>query len=118
MRRLAWAVILFQLLWLNVFVPGHTRGAVTVAGSDQTTADCCAATKHTSHDAPTPDQQRRCAVCYVVAGYTLPPVFDIDLRPSGLIAIQPNHQVEDAPSLAILLAYHANAPPAGCCNLV
>jgi hypothetical protein len=60
MRRLAWAVILFQLLWLNVFVPGHTRGAITVAGSDQTTADCCAATKHTSHDAPTPDQQRRC----------------------------------------------------------
>jgi hypothetical protein len=45
-------------------------------------------------------------------------VFDIDLRPSGLLAIQPDHQVEDAPSLAIQLAYHANAPPAECCNIV
>jgi hypothetical protein len=118
MRRLVWPVILFQLFWLNVFVPGHTRGAITMPGAHAAEASGCCEPQKSDTGKPTPEQQRRCAVCYIVAGYSLPPVFDIDLRPMGLLAIIADHQNEDAPLLALMLSYHANAPPCEARNTV
>jgi hypothetical protein len=35
--------------------------------------------------APTEDQKRRCAICYLAMGQTLPPVFVYDLTISGRV---------------------------------
>lgn len=112
MRRLCWLVILFQLFWLNVVVPGHVRGRITVAGTEPARSACC----KTNHDParqknPTRDEQGRCAVCSVAAGYTLPPVYDFDHRPDGETFIRALQLSAQIVSPAIPRTYDANGPP-------
>lgn len=70
-RKTAWFLILFQVLFLNLFVPGHTRGAITLAENcDGKVASCCEMkkTKDPKH-VPTPEERRCCAVCYLASTY-------------------------------------------------
>ena len=122
MRWCCWSLILFQFLWLNVVIPGHTRGAITIP--DTTTgartiapADSCCALPAPSPDGadddrPSPDERRRCAVCYQAAGYTLPPVFNIDLAPVGLSACVHERPTMQVASRHIPLPYFPAGPPA------
>src|SRR5436190_869160 len=115
MRRLSWLVILFQFFWLNVIVPGHVRGKLTVTGSAPAAAgSCCTSAAHKTPgkpQQPTPDQQQRCAVCYVAAGHTLPPVYNFDLRLTGNVWTPIPEVVEKKPIAAFPRTYDANAPP-------
>src|SRR5690349_10527637 len=110
MRRMRWAFILFQAVWLNVVLPGHTRGIVTVDGRSH----ACCAVSHPSKPhapAPTPSDASRCAICYFAAGCDAPTIITIDLRPTGSsIAL---HRPPCAPPVRLLLirAYDATAPP-------
>jgi len=78
---------LYVFVWFNVVVPGHTRGIVTVPGSEPNaksvqTDSCCSTGKTPTKDGkPTPDQQKRCGVCFVAATYTVPVIhrFFVDL---------------------------------------
>ena len=116
MRSLRWSFILFQLLWLNAVLPGHTRGAVTMPGSTPAAAgagdSCCS----TSHDAkkqsPTPDQQKRCAVCYFAIGLHLPPAISFDQLQLGLISTLPIPPPAAFDSARTILPFHGRAPPA------
>jgi hypothetical protein len=72
--RLIFAVYMSWLLVL--FLPGHTRGQLTIgprdpAGTVATKADstdgCCESPK-TKNDAPTPRDRANCAVCFWAAG--------------------------------------------------
>lgn len=120
MRWCCWSLILFQFLWLNVIIPGHTRGAITIpdsssAGGETAAADTCCAVPASPADGedgrPTPDERRRCAVCYLAAGYTIPPVFTIDLAPVGLIACIPLRAAAQVASRHIPLPYFPAGPP-------
>ena len=120
MRGCCWSIILFQFLWLNVVIPGHTRGMITVPGSFANCAPepsaevCCPITAGGDRDnenTPTPEQRRCCAVCYVAAGYTLPPIFQIDLTPADLIHDAPQRAVTQVASHHTPLPYFPNGPP-------
>lgn len=98
MRTLRWGFILLQCLWLNVVVPGHTRGAMAMPGSKsvgvtvQASEGCCGAKRTKSQG--TPVDLGRCAVCHYAVGLTLPPVFSFDHRPAGLVGVAPVIQAE------------------------
>jgi hypothetical protein len=80
-RRFCWPLILFQLVWLNVVLPGHTRGLVTVGQPCESPARCCAQkSKVPGSKSPTPDQQKRCAICAFAAALSTPPVINISLE--------------------------------------
>jgi hypothetical protein len=75
------ALIIFEGIWLNVIIPGHTRGAVTMpCGCSQTAASpfcpLCAAAKG-SHSAPTPADRAHCALCFFAAHLSIPPAMDL-----------------------------------------
>lgn len=79
MRATALFLVLFQALFLNVFVPVHTRGAITLGGAGRVEVSaagekggCCAA--RSGHEpgrrqAPTPQDRKCCAVCYLASTY-------------------------------------------------
>src|SRR5687767_7541124 len=105
MRALGWSFILFQFVWLNVVLPGHTRGCVALPGSHPVTGaadvigdSCCPSgpalrtdgqpDRH-DHGAPTDDARRRCALCYFAARVSSPPPVSFAHPPLGLCATLP-----------------------------
>lgn len=100
MRWMQWAILIWQVYWLNLYLPGHTRGSITVAGSCcamETAAEesnlpaCCrlekAAEKQKDSSSPTPRQKSNCAICKLVHGYSLPPLYCFDFRPTGFCLV-------------------------------
>jgi hypothetical protein len=86
MRVTSWALVIFQCLFLNVFVPLHTRGAISLDGKSRGgTASCCSkpdpGSKH-EKNSPTPEDRRSCAVCYLVSAYVPvdPVILEHELR--------------------------------------
>lgn len=71
-------------LWLNVLLPGHTRGQITLGdaacakpAAEKAAASCCEP-KPAPGEKPTPEQCGRCAVCYVAMTTELTPPFTFD----------------------------------------
>jgi hypothetical protein len=87
MRRFAViALALFELCWLNMILPGHTRGIVTMpccaaeqTQAQQTSAPVCprCAAERRSHPSPTPADRAHCALCFFAAHLTIPPALDL-----------------------------------------
>ncbi|HET6247146.1 MAG TPA: hypothetical protein VFE47_05545 [Tepidisphaeraceae bacterium] len=84
-RRFRVAFLAFQFLWLNIVVPGHRRGIVSLPGSEccecQTGApapahDRCAKCPKVPDRTPT-DPARHCAICFFSA--RLSPAVAVDL---------------------------------------
>lgn len=78
MRAARWALVIFQFFFLNVFLPGHTRGAITIDGKSSV-ASCCEGRPGKKHS-PTRQDRQCCAVCYLAAHYVPvePFVFEMD----------------------------------------
>lgn len=115
------ALLIFQALWLNVILPGHMRGVVTLPGSaDQSEAgddcgSCCATSKPDSSQDKSPsdgNRAARCAVCFFALRVTPPPV--VDLRPPAMALLE----IEAPPAHATFVSYEhrltylGRAPPA------
>jgi hypothetical protein len=124
-RVLRIAILLFEALWLNVIVPGHTRGIVVFAPgvnaascpACQTAAvDTCpfCAGTNPAGSSKTPTQQDRsnCAICQFMAHLSLPPVYDF--RPAALkqLELLPVPQPQSRTSLALIEHDHCRGPPA------
>jgi hypothetical protein len=110
-------LILWQAWCLNVFLPAHTRGAMTVPDVKHAAAGghaCCAHGEKPSNpsDKPTPDQRSRCAVCYFAAGLTTPAVVDYRLFEFGAVEMLEVPPPNVAVSSAYPLPYYACGPPA------
>jgi len=111
--KVSWRIlfVLWQAWGLNVFLPAHTRGAMTVGG--QATKHPCCATKHSDRDEkPTPEQQSRCAVCYFAAGLSVSAVVDCGLVEAGIAELLPAQRPEIRASTAPALAFYSCGPPA------
>ncbi|WP_428938727.1 DUF2946 family protein [Fontivita pretiosa] len=115
------ALILFQTLWLNVILPGHTRGIVTLPGGSDDPASgrvacsgCCGGGGSDSSptDKPTPRDRARCAICFFAARLTAPPVVDLRPPPLELTALVPIPRPVAFESLQLIPAYDSRAPPA------
>jgi hypothetical protein len=111
---------LFQAFWLNVLLPGHTRGQIVMPGTPaaQATAShsCCEADDGTSptkkSDAPSKDRVSNCALCAFAAHMTVPPVLDLTFRPTDLLCLLPEPRTQSVTTLELVLAYLGRAPPA------
>jgi hypothetical protein len=122
------AMIVFQAVWLNAILPGHTRGVVTLPGGRDDCAACATVVSTATdrccltgnrHDRPThgkapisPGRAGRCAICHFAARLTVPPT--IDLRPPALelAAVCPTEPSHRCVSLRFVPPYDACGPPA------
>jgi hypothetical protein len=121
------ALLVFQAIWLNVVLPGHTRGVVTLAGAD---CDACAArqtvlstnnshccstasspTRHQPHDQPTPKQKASCALCAFAARVTPPPPITVAPAHTGSSIPLPLPRPDVPVSLELIPTYYGNGPP-------
>ena len=126
-RALKLAFVATQVLWMLVILPGHVRGQFVLGngpGNDsccatapiRTAADAaeasCCKPKHAAKPDQDPDRRSRCAVCFQAHGYTLPPVYDFDLAPTGLCALRKLIGPTRLHHQAVRPTYLANGPPA------
>jgi hypothetical protein len=124
-RWLAWSVLIFQTLWLNVIVPGHTRGIVLLpnaaAPSVAASGTCpfCGAETRTSSDATSKgskpnspqDSTRFCAICFFAAHLTVPPAVDLSLPPLAFRHAAYREIARDVVSLCVVLPFDGRGPP-------
>ena len=119
-RSLRIFVLLLQAWFLNVVIPGHTRGQITVAGYRPDAKSCCgdcggddgeSAAPKSGKSQPTSSDRAHCAVCYFAAGLDIAaPIITPPMRGSDStwIEISPvSHPVEPL----LILAYFGRAPP-------
>ena len=108
---------IYVLLWFNVVVPGHTRGMLTMPGgkgSEKSGVESCCSSRSAGPNKdhkPTREQQRRCAVCYVAATYSVPVVLAIDLRPAERVAIANVAALAQVRSIEFPAPYWPIGPP-------
>lgn len=111
---------LFQAIWLNVVLPGHTRGQIVMPGTPAEVADaghsCCAADMPApagkKSDLPSKNRVANCAVCAFAAHMTVPPAIDLTPRPTDLLCLLPEPRTQSVTTLELVLAYLGRAPPA------
>ncbi len=117
-------LLVYQAVFLNVFVPSHTPATITVDGSAPAAArvasshHCCDA--DADHDAgakgePKSDDssdRSRCAVCNLVARLTPPVTVDLKLPEHGLLELLPLHPPHVAESAPAHPTYLGRGPPA------
>jgi hypothetical protein len=123
-------LLAFQAVWLGAIVPGHTRGVVTLPGSEPAAGGCCASAEAKACHAdgsPADGENRpgdgkrgagdpagraaRCALCFFAARLTLPPVIDLAAPALELLAVLSADVPPDVVSRPPLLPYLARGPP-------
>lgn len=116
-RAFCMTFVVYQALFLNVFIPGHKRGMVQLPGPQAVMPCCCcgmaddAGSKNTPTDKEKENRAENCAICAFAARLTIPPTIDLTLPPLARLGV-----IEDAsPRLieipAFPLRYHGRAPP-------
>jgi hypothetical protein len=102
--RVGCALLLaFQFFFLNVLLPGHTRGAITLSGKSMVCSlgDLgCPFCDHASGPKKIPTRQDRsdCAICHLAMRITTETPVDFRLAEFGLLYVAPLPEMEP-PSL-------------------
>lgn len=115
-----WLFIFWQMFWLNILIPGHTRGVITMPGGK---SSCCAESAERSSccspmgtpakgKAPTEDQKRRCAICYFAMGYTVATAFVFDLGISSRVIERLETVTPQLRIVEFALPFYPVGPPA------
>jgi hypothetical protein len=118
MRLARWLFIAFQFSWMNIALPGHTRGAITLPGAKASEHACCSAGRSDQSDPtprqgqPTPSDRARCAICYFAVGISTPPPVLVAPTPNSFVELLPVPAPLDVEFAPQLLTYHGRAPPA------
>ena len=108
----------YLAVFLNVVLPGHTRGAITLDGKHTPAAGCCCCCCCGSSKASRPSQGRpsqrdreHCALCDFAAHVT--PAVPVDFRPPpmALLALLPPPTPTFVASVERLRTYLACGPP-------
>jgi hypothetical protein len=117
-RLILGLLLLQQAFFLNVLVPGHTRGQMTLDGKHEPdtggcSACCCnkPATPVKERGAPSRRDRDQCAVCQFVAGLTSVPVVRLTLPELGLLDLLPVPPPAVVVSLDLIPTYQACGPP-------
>ena len=94
MPRHFWRILLlvFQAFWLNVVLPGHTRGMIVMPCAEPVQGQrhaCCAKAAPAGEEhrdrRESSERASRCAVCFYAVRLTLPPPFHVELRPLAFV---------------------------------
>ena len=120
-RWAAALLLLYQAFFLNVVVPGHTRGAITLDGKHAAArcpACCCcspaADTDAGGTHAPSQSDRDNCAICNFAAHVTPAPAIDFVPPPLlELLATLPLLQQPAVISADLSPTYYGRGPPAG-----
>jgi hypothetical protein len=111
-------LIVFQVVFLNVIVPGHTRGIITLSGrssvvglEDLGGGGCCRKGEGPAKS-PTDKDRAECAICFLAARITPPAVVDLRLTSLGLLEVMPPVAPAAVITPDLPLTYHGRAPPA------
>ena len=120
-RGLHYILLIFQVLWLNVVVPGHRRGIVPVPGeARQNTVVCplCAARASASTASSRPSKSgspcnapEHCAICFFAAHLTLPPVVDLNHMPLRFLHRVSAEVGQSRCARGVLLPFDGRGPP-------
>jgi hypothetical protein len=123
-KAVRWCFILFQCVWLNAVLPGHTRGVVTLPGtggdanagraSVESHACCAGAAKKTDHNGDSPARKPapgNCAICFFAAHMATPPPAIDPPAPLGFRETLPVHAPATARSFDYPFAYLGRGPP-------
>lgn len=121
-KTLRWLFILFQIVWLNAVVPGHTRGAMRVFGNVQAVCpedaarqqpSCCQTRKlHKSEPkVPTRDDRECCAVCWFALGLDVPVWVDLVPPLLALVDLLPITLPQSHNFSPPAYTYHTTGPP-------
>jgi hypothetical protein len=112
-RPLVAFLLVYQFLFLNVLLPGHTRGAITLDGKHAPRCCCCNGGGGGDQKPGTPSQRDRdhCAICDFAARVTTPEVFILRLDPVGLLARLPVPTPTILVSADFLPTYLGTGPP-------
>ena len=109
---------MYQAFFLNVVLPGHTRGAITTDGKHTPARCCCcgggAADHGPANKGPAEPSRRdrdHCAICDFAAGLTSVPVVVLTLPPLGLLDLLPVPPPAVDESRDLLPTYLACGPP-------
>src|SRR4051794_9360289 len=129
------AFLVFQAVWLNAILPGHTRGLITLPGSpvggsschESSTAmggGCCPTGVPSSVPSdpadPTdagkrppvdPGRLAHCALCHFAARLTVPPPVDLAPAPRDVIGVLADATPGRCVSLRFAPPYDACGPP-------
>jgi hypothetical protein len=118
-RLILGALLLQQAFFLNVLVPGHTRGQITLDGKHEADSVGCAACCCCKQPAvpaknpagPSQKDRDQCAICQFVAGLTSVPVVRLTLPELGLLDLLPVPPPAVVVSLDLFPTYQACGPP-------
>ena len=113
------ALVAFQFLWLNIIVPGHQRGIVSLPGTQCEACEtpaapparaCCAHHPKTPPAVPL-DKANHCAICFFAARLSPAIAVDFTHPPLRMIARldAPLAPLIHSPEFAF--TYHGRAPP-------
>jgi hypothetical protein len=108
----------FQAFFLNVVIPGHTRGVITLSGKSGvcSAADLgCPFCRHSGgpQKSPTSKNPSDCAICHLALRITTNPPIDFHLDDLGLLelAVIPPRP---APIVATIVLVHFSRGPPAC----
>lgn len=113
-------------LWFGVIMPGHERGQIVLPGGTgkSVTRSCCAmrggelAVMDTNCDPqqqkqkPSREDQKRCALCQLIATLQVAQIPNLSLPPMGLLAISPPQRAIGVAHPAFSGPVLGRAPPA------
>jgi hypothetical protein len=118
-RFILFFLLIYQALFLNVLLPGHTRGAITIDGKHTTDAcPCCcccggdkAATANPDFGMPSKRDREHCAFCEFAVGLISIPIVKFTLPEFGLLDVLPIAPPRVVISLDRISTYFACGPP-------
>jgi hypothetical protein len=107
------SLLLFQALWLNVIIPGHTRGALTLPSTSSSAASCCSHRDVDQKNAPAKPAKdaSRCAICFFAARLSLPDTIDLTPPPLKLVTVIDAPKVRSLDVATPPAPFHGRAPP-------
>src|SRR5687768_8164951 len=110
-------LLVFQVVWLNAILPGHTRGIIQMSCDTPQGGQRCVMSggstcpKKSPQEKPAPPSSSNCAVCQYAARMTPPPV--IDYRPAPLELTELIREISGlgVESADLTRTYYGRAPP-------
>ena len=117
-RPAAVFLLVYQTVFLNVVLPGHTRGAITLDGrhTGDRAVCCCGDVGDKPADddrRPVPSQRDRdhCSICNFAARVVPPTLPDLRLVPLGLVDRLPSPRPATVDPADRIVTYYGRGPP-------
>jgi hypothetical protein len=117
-RRIAVILlVIFEALWLNVILPGHTRGMVTMpccacecsAAPAGACPHCCEASG--APHKPTPADRANCALCFFAAHLSIPPTIDMSAPKLRFLNYVGAESAKHLFARQVILPFDGTGPP-------